>query len=358
MSKIPLKRPDKRSVRLGTSYLAIIMVLCIGFSLVFYQISTKGLNLSFQTNSGPLQSQGADNNGLALQANSGVGSVSLSGDASENISGLNEQLQQRVQALREALQRRLILFNAGALIVGTGISYFLARRTLAPIEAAIDLQARFSSDASHELRTPLTALRARSEVALHDPHLTLAEAKRVIKDDVEQTHKLEQLAEGLLRLSRQDNPWKKQSVSLQEIANDAMNTVIPQAKSQHIIIEEHVPHVQVYADRQGLAQAVVILLENAIKYSPEGSTVYLGGSVDGKIAQLSVRDEGSGIHDKDLPHIFERFYRADVSRSKQGHGLGLSIAQKIITQQDGTITVRTAMGTGSVFTLTIPLVRL
>lgn len=354
MTKRILKT-DRRSLRLTLSYLAIIMVLCLGFSAIFYQATTGNLDLSLNS-SGQASSKGTSDKGLSLQADgAGSSSVSLSG-ASSDLTHLDAQLRQQVQAIREGLLRRLAVFNLGALLTGTVVSYLLARRTLQPIEAAMEAQARFSSDASHELRTPLTALRARSEVTLRNPRLTLAEAKHTIKGNIEQVQKLEQITDGLLQLGNEDHRrLARHPVSLEEVANEAMNTVVTQAQEKHIIITETAPHVKVQADRQSLVQATTILLDNAIKYSDKGSTIYLEGTTEGSYGLLYVRDEGRGIDSSDLPHIFERFYRADASRSRQGHGLGLSIAQNLIERNNGRIGVESTVGKGSVFVIKLPL---
>lgn len=350
---------DRRTFRLALSYVAIIMVLCIGFSVLFYQSSTQGLNLSLQTTTEPKPQDESGTKSLTLQADGGAANLSLSGESTGDISQLNAQLEQQVASFRRELLYRLLLFNAGALLVGTVISYFLARRTLRPIEEAMALQARFSSDASHELRTPLAALRTNGEVALRDTSLTLAQAKKVIKNSVEQTYKLERLADALLRLAREDKrSLVKRPVSLVEIANEAMNATITRAQAKRITIEENAPHVLVLADRENIIQAVRIVLDNAIKYSPKGTHIHIEGSSEGAYATLRIKDEGMGIAAHDLPHIFERFYRADASRNQDGYGLGLSIAHKIVSQHGGTISAQSSAGHGSVFIITLPLAKL
>jgi signal transduction histidine kinase len=267
--------------------------------------------------------------------------------------------QNRVSEGRHALLMRLIFLNILALIIGAAISYWLARRALKPIEDAMDAQTRFSSDASHELRTPLTALRTRNEVTLRKRQLDTAEAKKVIRSNLDEIIKLENLTDGLLKLSRKNGrDIVKQPVLLQEIANEAMNRVIESAQAKSIKIDEEVPPVRVMADNQGLTQAVVILLDNAIKYSPDNSSIVIGGHRAAKYGVIRVTDKGPGIRATDLPHIFERFYRADSSRTKDGengYGLGLAIAQKIVEQHGGEIQVQSEQGEGSTFSIRIPL---
>lgn len=285
----------------------------------------------------------------------GSGSVGPTIITGETASDINNQLVKHIAAIRADLLRRLIFLNLGALLLGAGLSTYLARKTLRPIEAAVKTQARFSSDASHELRTPLTALRARNEVALRKADLTLAEAKTVMQTSIDQAIRLEALSEGLLQMSRQEGKDRKKTpVLLGEVADEAINQMRELATAKHVTIREAIPPITVMGDKQDLVQVVTILLDNAVKYSDKRGTVSLKGSVVKKQAMLRVRDNGPGILARDLPHIFERFYRADHSRTKRGYGLGLSIAARLVDQCGGEITVETAPGKGSIFTIHLP----
>jgi len=347
-------RPNPRVLRLGLTYLVIIVILCLGFSAVFYATSSSSLDLNLTSSNEAPKEQGTATKSLTLKAE-GREINEVSPASPTDVDQLNRQLYQQVQSVRQELLKRLVLFNVGALFVGAFISYFLARRTLQSMEAVMEMQARFLSDASHELRTPLTALKARNEVALRNPHLTLTEAKDIIRSSIQQTQKLEELTEGLLHLSREDPVITRQAVSLEEAANEAMNDAIVRAQAKHIAIEEIVPCTYVQAHQQSIVQAVLILLDNAIKYSNPHSTVYLEGGTDGKFGFLSVRDTGSGMSASDIPHIFDRFYQADSSRTREGYGLGLAIAKKLIQQNKGTITVQSSIGKGTTFTIRLPI---
>lgn len=322
------------TARLAASYLAIIMAMSIGFSVVIYHISTHE---------------------LGRQVPSRVIRLLTEPDY------FNTYLQQRYDESRHALIAELILLNLVMLVAGAFISHVLARRTLRPIEAAMDAQTRFSADASHELRTPLTAIRTSNEVALRKPKLTLAQAKQVIGSNLAEVTRLERLAEGLLKLSRGNSiSFKIEPVWLGEVANDAMNQVLAVAQAKSINIDDTVPKIQVSADRAAVVQAVTALLDNAIKYSDKGKTVYLSGQQKNGFGFLSIRDQGPGIKASHLPYIFERFYRADHSRSHQvadGYGLGLSIAKKTISQLGGDITAASRLGDGSTFTVKLPLAK-
>lgn len=356
MKHITFHRPGTPTIRLALSYFSIILALSVGFSVAFYIASASNL----QVRSGVPQaiSKGTPNETIigAADQNANPRTASLA-----NAAEVDSQLWQRYAEIRAEIAHRLIILNIGVLIVGAGFSYCLARKTLRPIETAMEAQARFSSDASHELRTPLAALRAHGEVALREPHLSLTEAKAVIQTSIEQSIKLEQLSDGLLRLSQHDNNIAAVPVSLQEVASEAVDLVIASAQVKDIIIDDTVPAIMALGVTQNLVQVVTILLDNAIKYSRPGRTIHLEGQIEGKHVLLYVRDEGPGIAVKDLPHIFERFYRADSSRTKhgeRGYGLGLSIAKKLVEQHNGKITVSSTLGKGTTFAVKLSTPRL
>jgi two-component system, OmpR family, sensor histidine kinase CiaH len=324
------------TARLAASYLGIIMVLSLAFSYVLYKTSAYELSRQIPPFS------------LFAPSPEGPGDFDY-----------RNFFRERVAEGRGHLIGRLVVLNLLVLVVGAGLSYYLARRTLRPIEAAMEAQSRFVTDASHELRTPLTAILAGNEVALRKPKLTLTQAKQIIKSNTEDILKLKNLSDGLLSLSKQDTlPITPRPVSLQEVANEAMNRVLPVAQTRQVTIQDKTPPIMVQGELAGLVQATAVLLDNAVKYSPEKSTIYLEAQADDKNGYLHVRDKGAGIAAKDLPHIFERFYRADPARAAAtsgGHGIGLSIAQKVIEQHHGHITVTSALGRGSTFTLELPL---
>ena len=326
------------TARLAASYLGIIMVLSVGFSFVLYKTSAHELGREIPPPTMFRPDQFANG-----------------GDP-----GFHHFFQRRIAEGRGHLLGRLVLLNLLVLVVGAALSYYLARRTLQPIETAMEAQSRFVTDASHELRTPLTAIMAGNEVALRKPHLTLKQAKDVITSNLEEMVKLKDLSDGLLSLSKQDtNTPVKQPISLQDVAVEALNRILPAAQAKEISIDDTVPAVKVLGDLPSLTQAVVVMLDNAVKYSPQKSTVYLEGHQKAEYGYISVRDEGEGIPPKDLPRIFDRFYRVDPSRTAaentDGHGIGLSIARQIVEQHEGKITVSSASGKGSTFTIQVPL---
>lgn len=324
--------------RLALSYLAIIMLMSISFSAVFFSASSHELGRQVP----PM---------VYLQRRSAGDPYALG--------EINRFFRNRIDEGRNALLWRLAGLNAAALAGGGLLSYYLARRTLRPIEESMEAQYRFISDASHELRTPLAALQSSNEVALRRANLNLDDAKELLRSNIDEVIKLKTLANDLLALAKQDQQKTTSiPVSMQDVAAEAMNNVIAPAQAKHITLHDTTPPIKVLADPQSLAQVLVILLDNAIKFSHDKGAIYIAGHKKGKYGLLSVRDEGVGIRATDLPHLFQRFYQADASRTKHataGYGLGLSIAQQIIHRYGGDITAISTPGKGATFTVKLPL---
>ena len=324
--------------RLTASYLAILMAISLLFSLVLFNISSQEIATGLRHQMPYYQR--------------------LLGDGFEQ--GLQSYQDQELDLARHHLELELVLVNLGILLVAGGASYGLARRTLQPIEEAFEAQSRFTADASHELRTPLTAMKTEIEVALRDPKLPEAEARQLLQSNLEEVAKLEALSNGLMRLAQHDhNTYTSfEAVSLAQVAASAIEHQNGTIKQRSVTVVNEVEPLLVAGDPAHLAELISILLDNAVKYSPLGSTITLVTKPQGYFAQLEVRDEGPGIADADLPHIFDRFYRAESSRSKDtvsGYGLGLSIARKIAELHHGSIEVVTKLGRGTTFIVKLPL---
>jgi len=263
-----------------------------------------------------------------------------------------------VSEIRTQLITVLVVVNFAILGIAGYAGYFLAGRTLRPIKEMIDEQNRFITDASHELKTPLTALRTEFEVAmLGKEKLDPKESKQLITSSFEEIVHLQGLAEGLIALTQQQKKRASlqiEDVSLLETIEGALKKVIPLAKQKQIIIHNEVDDYLLLGDQKSLTELFVILLDNAIKYSSEKSEVRLLSKKTDHHVQISISDTGIGISKEDLEHIFDRFYRADKSRSKtQGYGLGLSIAKEIVISHKGTIHVESELNKGTTFTLTL-----
>jgi len=270
---------------------------------------------------------------------------------------LNGPSLQELENAKTRFKLALLFINGGIFVLAGASGYFLAGRTLKPIKVMVDEQKRFITDSSHELRTPLTALRSEIEVGLRDKNISLAEAKALLVSNLEEVVNLQALSDNLLLLSESRNTARNfQEVSLLKSIESAEKKIAPLAKQKKISIKTTITDARIVGDEISLCQLFVILLENAIKYSRPQTTITLGTEKTGKALAVYIHDEGIGIDKKDLPLIFERFYRADKSRSKSvnGYGLGLSIAKKIAEEHSGHIQVESKVGRGSTFTVRFP----
>lgn len=321
--------------RLTASYFAIIVVLTLVFSLVIFSIAASRLE-------GPGRSQ-------------------YGGSAYERImrERTEELFQERAAAAKLDLFLSLVLFNILIDTVGAVLSYYLARRTLEPIEAALAAQAQFVSDASHELRTPLTALQTTNEVALRKKTLKLAEAKIILQQNVDEVVKLRTLSNALLGLAGKKRELSaRESANLQDVVTDAMQPIVPVAQQKNIGIEDGVENITLALHRTNVEQITRILLDNAIKYSSDGSTVHISTQRFKHYVRLMVSDEGIGIADDQKDKIFDRFYRVDSARTKvatDGYGLGLAIAASLVEGTGMRLELMDSRpGKGSTFALEIP----
>jgi len=232
--------------------------------------------------------------------------------------------------------------------------------TLARLEGAFEQLRRFTADASHELRTPLTAIRSVGEVALQTPK-SATEYRDVIGSMLEETDRLTRLVDSLLTLSRADAGHvhvDRAEISLLGLAQEASSLVevLAEEKRQRISVQGDSTLV-ISGDRLILRQALINLIDNAIKYSPTGAEI--GVQVhQGKDNQVIVEviDKGPGVSKEHQSRIFDRFYRVDRARSREwgGAGLGLAIARWAVEVHGGQIAVESAEGEGSTFRVTLP----
>jgi heavy metal sensor kinase len=231
---------------------------------------------------------------------------------------------------------------------------------LAGLEAAFAQARRFSVDAAHELRTPLTALRGEIEVALRAER-SPEEYRRVLRSSLEEVEHLIRVAEDLLLFSRSsaaiDAP--KGRVELEPVVLEALEVGARRAQGTgvHVRAEEIEP-VTVLGEAGSLRRALLNLMDNAIKYTPSGGKVGLSLVARKGQALVTVQDTGIGIEPAEQTRIFDPFVRLDAARSRDtgGAGLGLALVQAIVTAHGGTVEVESAPGTGSRFTIRLPLV--
>ncbi len=227
------------------------------------------------------------------------------------------------------------------------------------LERAYRSEQRFVGDASHELRAPLTAIQANLDLLERQPDMPAAERATAVAEASREAHRLAKLVSDLLALARADAgvSIRHQRVELDRTLLDALSAARHLSHGQRIEIADLVPSV-VQGDEDRLQQLVLILLDNAIKYTPTDGTVSVGLIRDGADVVVWVADTGVGIPADEIPRVFERFYRADPARTRDpgGTGLGLAIAHWIVQQHGGDITVDSEPGRGTTVRVRLPAV--
>ncbi len=247
-----------------------------------------------------------------------------------------------------------------ALAVAAGVGHFLAGKAIVPLVEAYEKQRQFAADASHELRTPLSVVMASADLLENDPSITSPFLKQVIADVRDEVKKMTKLVSDLLFVARSDNQALKVKITKLDLAAAADQTVRlmqPLADKKKIaIVREGDAALTVKMDEQKMKQLLLILVDNAVKYTMEGGkvTVRVTSPTAGKI-RLEVEDTGIGISKEDQARIFDRFFRVDKARSREmgGNGLGLAIAQEIVSLHGGNIHVESELGKGTKFIVTM-----
>ena len=246
---------------------------------------------------------------------------------------------------------------AAALLLVVAGGWFLVRKSTAPVERTIEHMRRFMADAAHELRTPLTVVRSRADVALQQPR-SPAEYEEALQGIERESRRLGSIVDDLLILARADageRPIVRQRVYLDDLTLDAAGAarIVAQAKGVSLEVDEF-DEAPVDGDPTLLRQLVMILLDNAVKFTGHGGKVRVRVGAPSEHPTLVVEDTGMGIAPDQLPHVFERFYRGDPARSRQvndhgtqGAGLGLSIAKWIADAHDAEIALASEPGAGT-----------
>ncbi len=266
----------------------------------------------------------------------------------------------RSLADQQHILQQLVLWIAGLsaviiLFLGWG-SWWLAGRSLGPAQDAWERQQAFVANASHELRTPLTLLRASAEVAQRK--IPASSPSIALLDDVlRETDHMAGVVEDLLLLSRLDAgalPMDIEPVDVESLFAGLASSAARLAEERGIAVAFEAGSARASADRARLRQVLLILVDNALRHTSAGGWVRVQARQDARTVQITVRDSGSGIAPEHLPHVFERFYRADPDRSA-GSGLGLPIARGIILAMRGEIHLASSLGEGTTVTVTLPM---
>jgi two-component system sensor histidine kinase CiaH len=260
--------------------------------------------------------------------------------------------------------RSLMLDIAVGIVAGVIISIlaglFLAERALVPIRRSWEKQQRFVADASHELRTPTAVIHAQTELLFRHPTHSIEQESPNIAVILKESKRMGKLVEDLLTLARSDsNQLQIQSstIALDSLLSEVIDQFRLLADTQEIeIITDLHPPLTLWGDEGRIRQLLIILLDNALKYTPSSGRIEVSGRYQSNSVYISILDTGCGIAEDELPHIFERFYRGDKvrSRTQGGTGLGLSIAQWIVDAHGGVIRVHSKVNTGTKVELLFP----
>ncbi len=260
----------------------------------------------------------------------------------------------------EALRNALLVVAVLGLLVSAGISALLVQRALTPIRIAVQRQRDFVADAAHELRTPLAIQRTVGEVGLADD--TAGNHEATVEQMLAENKHLTRLVDDLSLLARADShavSITPARMNLSSLVQDTTSELEPLAEERGMRLAADVgANVWVLGDVMRLRQLLLVLLDNALKYTPTGGSVEVRlQQTSGGRAQLQVSDSGPGIDPVDLPRIFDRFYRADKARTGEGSGLGLAIARWIVEAHGGQLQAGNATPHGAMLTATLPVTR-
>ena len=268
------------------------------------------------------------------------------------------QVARSLEPEEEALDHLLVVLllgGAAAVVVATIGGWFLAGKALSPVEEAFERQHVFVADASHELRTPLAVIRANAEF-LQERQPASEEAAEIVSE----TDRLSSLVDSLLAVARGDGTGEAvhDELDLGAVVEGSAASMRSLAIERGVALDvAAAPELRVRGSREQLRQLVVILVDNALRYTPAGGQVDVDVARRNGSAVMAVTDTGIGIPPEALGHVFERFYRADDARTRDsgGAGLGLAIAQKLVDEHGGRISAESTPGKGSTFTVTLPL---
>jgi len=331
-------------IKITAYYLLIIMVVTVSFSAAAYRSTTRQMERALEMQERRMKNRFFNIPNPPFPPNEPI----IDKDT--------------VRQIEKETLTRLLLINV-LILVGAGMpGYWLAGKTLKPIEEMVEKQKKFTADAAHELKTPLTAIKTDLEVNLRDKNLDLKKAKTVLEGTIKDIDSLTLLTNSLILQSKYQNfkNGKKDPINLKGLAQNVISKLEPNAKEKDIKINLDADDIKTKGDENSIRELLTILLDNAIKFSKKEGKIEISIKDKNNYAQISVKDNGAGIDEKDIPYIFDRFYKADTSRSKNevpGFGLGLSIAKEIVEMHGGKISVKSKKNVGTEFLVKLPLIQ-
>lgn len=332
---------SRTKLKLVTIMTLVMMLISVFFSLGIYAIARQESNYRYISQSRILEEYREEKN-LAMLKKLKNSSERIRNNSNGHIA------------------RTLVTANLVILLFSIVLSYLLAKWSLRPIEEAYARLITFTDDASHELRSPLTAMRSEIEVAMMGGSLTKKETTKLLKSNLEEIDDMTMLVNNLLKSARYDvaNQGHKRNYPIDNIIGRATKKLTSKSTKKNISISHKNSKALVHCDKVEIEEAIVIVLDNAINYSQDGAEVEIEiNSVSNDWVVIKIHDSGKGISKKDLPHVFDRFYRASSSRTRDeahGFGLGLSIAKNIVERNNGKIEIGSKLNKGTTVTISLP----
>ncbi len=309
-------------LKLCAFYTGSILLIVILFSLGVYFLFNRNLGTDFEYQGGDSQQE------AVLQ-------------------------QQLISQTRHRLLVTLSIVDLSTVALSVLLGWFLADRTLAPIQEALKRQKKFVSDAAHELSTPLSIMKAGLETLEIGAKPAIKDYRQLNTDLLEETNRLAELTDDLLFLSRSDQsslPVIRTKVNISSICTKQVELLQDYAEQKDVRLSHTVqPNLHISGDEGQIKRLVLNLLKNAVDYNKKDGESKLSLFQSGNEIILEVTDAGIGINREDLKHVFKRFYKSDTARerSNSGTGLGLSIAKEIVTFHKGKVKIESKVGEGT-----------
>jgi len=319
----------RAKLKLTFFYTVGVLVILVIFSLVVYSLFSQNI------------SENIEYEGPEYEGNANIEAQIL------------EKVQDRLQAI-------LLTVDGLIVILVGGISYYLAGKTLKPIESAYAKQKKFLADSAHELRTPLAVMKTGAEAVLGDEASKKEEYKKLAEDFLEELNFLTDMVNDLLFLVREDNlhTLEYTKTDLGVLVHKQIGLIVPYAKARQVRLEKNIKgNIFIKGNRGHLRRLVANLIKNAIDYNYAGGKVFISLQQEKKEAILKVVDTGIGISQEGIMHVFDRFYKADQARvgENSGAGLGLSIVKEIVNNHKGKIKVNSEINKGTEIIISLPI---
>ncbi len=315
-------------LKLTAYYTAGVCIILIIFSLAVYGLFVKNITSNFE----------------------------YDGPGFENEANVETQIIDKAQ---DQLQTILITIDAMIVLLIAGFSYYLAGKTLQPIESSYMRQKKFVADAAHELRTPLTVMKTGAEAVLSGDN-SKEEYKKIVRDSLEEINYLSAMVDDLLFLAKSDNSRKTEfsSFNFSGLIHRQIELMRPCAEKKSIAVASEVQEeLYMNGNKACLKRLLANLIKNAIDHNKPHGKITVSLKKNKNLTVLKIADTGIGIAESDLKHVFDRFYKAEHSHAKQsgGAGLGLSIAQEIVKLHRGTIDIKSKLNQGTEVVISLPV---